>query len=102
MPLSRSEMEAVISGGGSVLHGGRIITRVQDLPSEAELAQGNPDATQAAQARLEAEVARLQEQLARLQQQPPAAPSGGEPPPAPKGKKAAEAKDGGESKAEEG
>lgn len=71
--LSRQEMERVIQQGGAVLYRGRSIARVQDLPSEAELAQGDPQAELQAAANLQTQMAELQRQLAQLQ---PAAPSG--------------------------
>lgn len=92
--MTRAQMEAVIAGGGSVLHGGKLYTRVEHLPSEAELAQGDPAAEQAAAARLQEEIVRLQEQVARLSAGQ--AEGGGTAPPKNRG----EPKDGGESKAE--
>lgn len=68
--LSRSEMEAIIAGGGSVLHGGRIITRVADLPSELDLAAGDPEREAAAAAELEQRIAALEAQLARVRPAP--------------------------------
>jgi hypothetical protein len=51
---SRADMEKHIGTGGSVqLPDGRIVTRVEDLPAESELAAGD-------EARLQAEVDRLQ------------------------------------------
>lgn len=91
MPLSRAEMEAVIAGGGSVLIGGRIIARAEDLPGEAELAQGDPAAEAAATDKLRTQMAALQEQLTALQEQQSArAAPAEEPAPAkaPKGKPA--------------
>lgn len=69
--LTRREMEAVIRGGGSVLYNGRLISKLSDLPTAAELARGNPRAEQAAAAELQAQVADLQAQLAALQGAPP-------------------------------
>jgi hypothetical protein len=37
--LSREDMQDVIKGGGSVLHGGEIITNADDLPDEIDLAE---------------------------------------------------------------
>lgn len=67
MSLSRAEMERTIAQGGSVLYQGRIISRAQDLPSEADLARGDPDAEAQTQTRLEAQIAELQAQVQRLQ-----------------------------------
>lgn len=66
--LSRNEMEQVIRGGGSVLHGGRIISRVQDLPNDADLAQGNPEQEQQLATALDIQIAALTQQRDRLGQ----------------------------------
>ncbi len=66
--LSRAQMEDVIRNGGSVLHGGRLITRVEHLPTDADLAAGNPEQEAMAAAALEAQIAALQAQHARLTQ----------------------------------
>lgn len=66
--LSRAQMEDVIRNGGSVLHGGRIITRAEHLPTEADLAAGNPEQERVAAAALEAQIAALQAQYDRLTQ----------------------------------
>jgi hypothetical protein len=68
--LTRDEMAAVIAGGGSVLYEGRTIWRAQDLPSEADLAQGDPEKEAAASASLQEQIAQLQADLAKLQQPP--------------------------------
>lgn len=60
--LTREQMEQVINGGGSVLVGGRLITRVQDLPSPAQLAAGNPEQEQATLADLQAQIRRLEQE----------------------------------------
>lgn len=65
--IGRAAMEQAIRSGGSVMHQGRLITTVEQLPSEAELAAGDPEAEQAAQASLQAKVAELQRQLAQLE-----------------------------------
>jgi hypothetical protein len=65
--LSRDEMVKIIAGGGSVLHGGRIISREADLPSEADLAQGDPARAADVAADLQAQIAALQAQVAQLQ-----------------------------------
>ena len=66
--LARKEMEAVIAAGGSVLIGGQIISRVADLPSEADLtaAAGDPEAAQEVVTKLEAQIAALTAQVAKL------------------------------------
>ncbi len=67
MPLlSRQDMEALLLQGGSVLYRGRVITREVDLPTLAELAQGDPVAETAAVATLQEQIDRLQAQLATL------------------------------------
>lgn len=65
--LSRAEMEAVIASGGSVLYDGHILTRMEQLPSAAALAAGDPAKEAAATADLQAQIAELQAQLAQLQ-----------------------------------
>jgi DNA uptake protein ComE-like DNA-binding protein len=65
--LTRTEMEKAIAEGGSVLVKGAIIARVEDLPTAAEIAQGDPAKEAAARQDLEAKVADLQSQLALLQ-----------------------------------
>lgn len=82
--LTREQMEQAIARGGSVLHQGRIISRVQDLPSAAELAEGDPERESATANSLQQQIADLQAQLAKLQE-PKAA-----------GKTAAKEKDAGE------
>jgi hypothetical protein len=77
--LSRGEMEAAIAEGGSVLYGGHLISRVQDLPSAADLARGNPEQEAAAAAALEAQIAALQAQRAQLGQAAPTSQSGAAP-----------------------
>jgi hypothetical protein len=66
--LTRSQMEQVIKDGGSVLHGGRIITRMEHLPTDADLAVGNPEQEAAVAAALEAQIAALQARHDRLMQ----------------------------------
>lgn len=78
--LSRNEMEQVINSGGSVLLGGRLYTRVADLPNDAQLAAGDPEREAAAATTLQQQIAQMQAQLEQLQasgqsaalQQPPA------------------------------
>lgn len=65
--MSRAEMEQVIRSGGSVLHQGSVITRLELLPSEADLARGNPEQEAAVAEGLRAQLAELQAQLERLQ-----------------------------------
>lgn len=56
----------VIAEGGSVMMQGKTITKVEDLPSEAQLAKGNRAAMRVARANLKREIARRQEELAEL------------------------------------
>lgn len=94
--IGRAAMEAAISRGGAVLYQGRIISRVADLPSEAELAQGDPAAEQAAAESLRAQIAQAQQLLAQLQARQPAGeqqPAGGEQQPAGEPKRATKAKE---------
>lgn len=65
--LTRFGMEQAIREGGSVQLGDRTITRVDDLPSAAELAKGDPDAERAALSDLQKQMADLQTQIAKLQ-----------------------------------
>ncbi len=67
-PLTRKDMERVITeeGGSVMLSNGQIVTRVQDLPSEADLAQGDPQREETTAARLQEQINRLQADLARL------------------------------------
>lgn len=64
--LSRNDMEQAIIQKGSVLYQGRIISRIQDLPTDADLAKGNPDMEAAAAAALDVQIAALTAQRARL------------------------------------
>jgi hypothetical protein len=41
--LSRTQMEAAIAEGGSVLHKGQVISHKDHLPSDADLAAGDPE-----------------------------------------------------------
>jgi len=60
-------MEQVIGAGGSVLHGGRLYTRVADLPTDAQLAAGDPERELAAADAMQAQIATLQAQYEQLQ-----------------------------------
>lgn len=73
MALTRQEMERIITEErGSVLVNGRIISKVSDLPSDADLAGNDPDRRAAVADSLQAQIAALQAQLATLQGQQPA------------------------------
>lgn len=75
-PLTRPEMEAIIEAGESVLYEGRIITKVQNLPTSAELALGDPKREDSEIAKLQAMIADQGRMLARLME----SRSGGTPP----------------------
>ena len=65
--LTYEQMKAIIDGGGSVSLHGRLISEVKHLPTQAELAVGNPAAEKAALSDLQAQLAELQAQIALLQ-----------------------------------
>lgn len=82
--LSRSEMEQAINAGGSVLYGGRLYTRIADLPNDAQLAAGDPEKETAAANAMQQQIATLQAQYEQLLAAQQAAgrgrgPSGGQP-----------------------
>jgi hypothetical protein len=60
--LTRTEMEAIIRGGGSISLGGRIVSRIDQLPSAAQLAGNDPAALAATVDDLEAQIKALQAQ----------------------------------------
>lgn len=64
--LTRNEMEQVIKSGGSVLYKDQILFHLSQLPSEADMAAGNPEQEAAARAALDAQIAALTAQRARL------------------------------------
>lgn len=66
--LTRAGMEAVIKAGGSVLHAGTLYTRLDDLPDEATLTEGDTRASAAAGAALDAQIAALARQKAALEE----------------------------------
>lgn len=72
--LSRKDMEAVIAGGGSVMHGGQIHTSVATLPDAVDLAETDEEIAAAA-ADVEAEeqqVAAKKEKVANKSARKPA------------------------------
>jgi predicted flap endonuclease-1-like 5' DNA nuclease len=75
--LTRPEMEQVIANGGSVLHSGRLLTRVEHLPTAADLAKGDPAAETVAANALKPQIADLQAQLNKLAAPAQPAASGG-------------------------
>lgn len=65
-PLSRDEMMKAIDQGGSILFKGRIITQKHLLPSEAELALGDPAREAEATVLLQDQITKLSDQLSAL------------------------------------
>lgn len=66
--LTRKDMIEILREGGSVIYNGFHIKDLRNLPSEAELALGDPDRERAALAELQAQKAELDAQLLLLQQ----------------------------------
>lgn len=64
--LTRYGMEQVIRSGGSVLHDGVVRARIEDLPTEAQLAKGNTAAEDAALNNINRQRAELDAQEAQL------------------------------------
>jgi hypothetical protein len=64
--LTRAGMEAILRSGGSVIVAGRHYGKLEDLPSEAELTEGDAKASAAAGAALDAQIAALSRQKAAL------------------------------------
>lgn len=60
--LTRAQMEQVIRGGGSVSIGGRVINRLDQLPSAVQLAGEDTERLTAAIDDLDVQIAALQEQ----------------------------------------
>lgn len=77
--LTRPQMEAIINRRESVLYRGRIINRLEDLPSAADLAAGDTVATTALAQDIDAQIARLTLERAKLASPAPA--GSGEPKP---------------------
>jgi hypothetical protein len=67
--VERAVLEKAFAEGGSVLINGVIITRIEDLPSEFELAEGDAGRQAAVLAQEEADLAAAQERVARLRAQ---------------------------------
>jgi hypothetical protein len=66
--LTRAGMERVIEGGGSVVHQAKIYTRIEDLPDEATLTEGDAAAAEAAEMGIQQQIATLASQAAALRQ----------------------------------
>jgi hypothetical protein len=64
--LTRAGMENAIRTGGSVLHGGEVLTRVEDLPEDDQLAQSHQQQQQALAAQYDAQMAAIAAQKAQL------------------------------------
>lgn len=64
--LTRKEMEQVLAEGGAVLYKNVIITDPKQLPSEADLAEGDAARTEAARQSLLEQQKMIDEQLAKL------------------------------------
>src|SRR5262245_34963989 len=65
--LTRQQMEAIIRGGGSVSIGGKVISRIDQLPSATELAGDNPEKLAATIEDLDSQIAALQAQKKQAQ-----------------------------------
>lgn len=70
--LTREGMEKVVRAGGSVTYGNAHLWRVEDLPTEAQLAKGDQRKAAAAQATIQEQIAALQAQLGMLTGSKPA------------------------------
>jgi outer membrane protein TolC len=85
--LTRDQMVAIIQRGESVMIGSEVYDSMDRLPSEAQLAQGDPAREEAALANLDAQLAAVQAQrelILRSQLARQGAPAGAEgQPPAP-------------------
>jgi hypothetical protein len=77
---SRAQLEQIIKSGGSVILNGRHIDRLEDLPSESELAVGDRERAQAAIRANDDQIATLTRERQKLKAQLDAAPNQ---PPAP-------------------
>jgi hypothetical protein len=66
--LTRAGMERVIEGGGSVIYQQKIYTKIEDLPDEATLTEGDAAAAEAAEMGIQQQIATLASQAAALRQ----------------------------------
>ena len=72
----REEMEEVIKSGRGVLHKGRIITQIEDLPTEEQLSASTSQQARSRRERLDIEIEVLQRERDRLEiDERPAVPS---------------------------
>jgi hypothetical protein len=65
--MTREEMIGVIRSGQTVIHKGRLLVTEADVPSEGDLAQGDPAKIQAARKTLEARKRAIDLELAALE-----------------------------------
>ena len=63
---TRAQMEEIIKSGMSVNYRGSIISSLADLPSEADLALGNPEMEIVTLESLDQQIARLQAERAKI------------------------------------
>lgn len=66
--LTREGMEAAIRAGGSVMHDGRVIDTLDDLPDAAELAAGDENRERMLVESYDDQIARLQREKAAAQE----------------------------------
>lgn len=71
MKRNRKWMEETIRDGGSVIHKGVHYLRIEDLPTEAELAKGDDAEEKAAKESITAEIERLKNELSILEPEAP-------------------------------
>lgn len=79
-PLTLAEMRSIIARGESVLWNNMVISDAAHLPSEAQMAVGDPEAEAQASDHLRAQISKLQAELADLKEGRlvvPSAPPGG-------------------------
>jgi hypothetical protein len=74
--LTRAGYEAAIRAGGSATYKGRPVMRMEDIPSDAELSEGDEEASLNALASIEAQEARLKREKEMVQSRFKAAKSG--------------------------
>jgi hypothetical protein len=67
--LSRADMERAIREGGSVLHEGQVFETVESLPTDAQLAAGHAERSEAVVDAIDRQMAALTAQRAQAQRQ---------------------------------
>ena len=95
--LTRPQMEKTIKEGGSVLHKGKVLARIEDLPTAAELAQGDQEKLRAELASVNRQIAALEGQRTALQDSLKASEPKSAEPKAPEPKASAEHAGGGDA-----